>query len=593
MKKWVAALAIPVISGLIILFVTKVLENNKEIRKPKIIIFEAYPETINLGEKSTLRWKTQNATQVTLNGQLVELSGNKDVEPQRRATFKLTVAGEEGQTVSETKSVDVKIPLQPKIINFLADPPSVKLGKRSTLHWETQGAIKVLLEGKSVALSGNKLVKPQVENEYALVAINKEGQQVEVSIHVKVMIPLPPPRITKFEANPESIFRGEKATLHWETQDAREIMLDGDLVSSRGDREVTPKTTTTYGLTAKNEEGVKLIETRRIEVKIPEPAKITKFGSNPPSIMINEKSTLYWETRDATEVELNGHVVALSGNKRISPKRTTTYELLARNKEGGTATATTEVEVEIPSPPQIIFFSADPDNVSPRETSKLSWSAIDATEVTLEGEAVSASGYKDVTLHRTTKYILVASNRGGKDTADVTVEVIKPPKIVKFYADPHSIWKGDTSKLVWETRDATEVSINREGVSLSGEKRVSPDRTTTYTLIAKDKAGRRRGQKSSYVEVKERPGPHQALLYALTPRDKLDDSRIRRAIREVLESGNQENAKHLLAKAGYPNGISLDLDLSKFRSAGGNKRDAQIMAAKLSRAGIQVRILDH
>jgi len=53
MKKWLAALGIPVISGLVILFATKMLEspNGTEILQPSIVVFEATPEN---GVKSTI-----------------------------------------------------------------------------------------------------------------------------------------------------------------------------------------------------------------------------------------------------------------------------------------------------------------------------------------------------------------------------------------------------------------------------------------------------------------------------------------------------------------------------------------------------------
>ncbi len=594
MKKWIAALSIPVISGLIILFVTRALQPPEEEKSPKpvIVTFEANPETIDPGQESILRWKTENATEVTLNGELVALSGSEHVKLQERTLYKLIATNDGMQSVSETIVVDVDSPLPPNIVNFVANPDSIDLGERSTLYWKTKGAVKVLLEGKPVPLSGNKLVKPQKDHRYTIVAINEKEDRVEAFTTVRVTTPLPPPKITEFKAYPASIIKGRKSTLHWRTKDASQIMLDGNLVTWEGNRDVNPLTTTTYILTAKNEEGEKVIKSAKVEVKLSKLPKILEFSANPLIIKKRkEYSTLSWKTEDATEVILNDKVVALSDEKKVYPKRTTVYQLIAKNMEGKRATATTEVEVDIPGPPQIIFFSAEPSSIYPGETSKLSWAAVDATRVSLEGEEVLSSGNKTVRLAGTTKYTLVAISEGGKDIEKITIKVDKPPKIISFYAKPDDIWKGDPSGLFWKTENATEVRINDELVSHSCSKMVRPYRTTTYTLIVRDRTGGVKDQKNINVDVNERPGRNQALLYSLTPRTILDNNNVKQSIVKVLESGDRKGAKMLLMKAGYPNGLSFDLSLSKFESTGWSMKEAQIMAAKLSAVSIRVRII--
>lgn len=146
MKKWLAALGIPVISGLVILFVTKALDNNHEFREPAITVFEAYPETINRGEKSTLRWKTEHATHVTLNGEMVAHSGNKDVKPQRPTAFTLTATREGGKRSVKEKPSPLPSPCHQEFLpswpthrvsNEEKGPPCVgKPGMQSKSSWK-------------------------------------------------------------------------------------------------------------------------------------------------------------------------------------------------------------------------------------------------------------------------------------------------------------------------------------------------------------------------------------------------------------------------------------------------------------------------
>ena len=594
MKKWLAALGIPIISGLVIFFVTNHFKSPKEqtLSKPKIVVFSAYPEVVDPGQESILSWQTENATEVTLNGQLVTVSGSKHVNPTQRTVYNLIATNEGRQPVNATQPVDVHEPEPPRIKVFDADPAKISSGEKATLEWKTEGAIKVLLEGQPVALSGQKLVAPPETHRYTLIAINEKELQVESTAEVEVSLPVLPPEIVRFEANPETINPGQKSTLRWSTQNAVEVLLDGNIVEAKGQRVTMPQATQTYTITVKNKAGRERMKTARVVVNIPKPPKISEFSADPLIIKKGKVyATLSWKTEDASKVWLNNEAVALSGTRRVYPLETTTYKLTAQNNIGDKTAATADVMVEPTNPPQIIFLSADPDSIAPGESTILSWATVDATQVNLQGRNVSVSGKLSFRPQRSTTYNLIAVSGGGKETRSVDVEVIDPPKIVQFYASPNRIWKGDLCQLVWRTENAIQASMNGSQVSLSGSKGVRPIRTKTYTLIVKDKNGKERDRKIATVDVDEKPSALQALIYSLTPKKIVENNSVQRAIRAVIESGDQKTAKRYLMKAGYPDGVSLVLSLSKFQSSGRSVKEAQIMVAKLAAVRILVKMV--
>lgn len=61
---------------------------------------------------------------------------------------------------------------------------------------------------------------------------------------------------------------------------------------------------------------------------------------------------------------------------------------------------------------------------------------------------------------------------------------------IAFEIKPNSIAPGDSAELTWQVKNADLVYISNVGkVSLSGRIKISPDNSTTYTLIAESKAG--------------------------------------------------------------------------------------------------------
>ncbi len=86
--------------------------------------------------------------------------------------------------------------------------------------------------------------------------------------------PPPPPAPTPtatLTANPESIDKGQSATLSWQTSNATDISIEGiGAVQPNGSQQVTPTESTTYTLTAKGAGGTQTA-TARVTVNAPPP----------------------------------------------------------------------------------------------------------------------------------------------------------------------------------------------------------------------------------------------------------------------------------------------------------------------------------
>jgi peptidoglycan-associated lipoprotein len=87
--------------------------------------------------------------------------------------------------------------------------------------------------------------------------------------------------------------------------------------------------------------------------------------------------------------------------------------------------------VEQPKPQPTVTLSADPTSISKGDSSTLSWTSTNATQLTIAPEVgtVTAEGSTKVTPADSTTYTITASGPGGSAnaTARVTVSVPKPP----------------------------------------------------------------------------------------------------------------------------------------------------------------------
>ena len=144
--------------------------------------------------------------------------------------------------------------------------------------------------------------------------------------------------------------------------------------------------------------------------------------------------------------------------------------------------------------PPTVTMTASPASITAGQSSTLTWSATNATSVSINQSigVVAASGTRIVSPTATTTYTITATNSVGSVTAlaTVTVSTTAAPTLT-LSASPASINAGGSSTLTWSSTNATSVSINQSigVVATSGSRSVSPSATTTYTATATGPGG--------------------------------------------------------------------------------------------------------
>jgi peptidoglycan-associated lipoprotein len=94
-------------------------------------------------------------------------------------------------------------------------------------------------------------------------------------------------------------------------------------------------------------------------------------------------------------------------------------------------------------------------------------------------------------------------------------------------ATPDVIQQGQTTTLTWQTQNASEITINGLGtVPASGSQSVSPNSSTTYTLIAKGSGGTQNASARVTVNApvaRSTPAPSEEELFARSVKDVMFD----------------------------------------------------------------------
>ncbi len=311
---------------------------------PDIASFTADPDAITAGESSTLSWEIKDADTVLLDGEEVALIGSREVSPDETQEYVLVATNRRGSSDASV-TIRVRHPDSPPLIaNFTAEPEEIDPGSTSVLSWHVVGAESISISpdlGEVPQAVGSRVVTPESTTRYALSASNSHGAvTATATVRVKTAggndgLPV----IAAFTASPEAIDLGSSTTLSWVVEGADEITISPDLgtVGSESSETVSPGSTTTYTLRARNGNGnVSRSVTVHVREDLDGPPLVALFTVSPSVIAPGGTATLRWAVVGADSVSISPGIGSVShdASTTVRPSADTTYTLTASNTGG-------------------------------------------------------------------------------------------------------------------------------------------------------------------------------------------------------------------------------------------------------------------
>jgi hypothetical protein len=245
---------------------------------PIIINVDINPPVINSGGSAALIWNVSGASSVSIDQGIgnVPLSGNRVISPASTTTYTVTASGT-GGTASKSAVLVVNPPV---VATFNVNPSTINVGQSATLQWNVTGATSVTIDQGigTVPPVGSRIVNPYMTTTYNLTA-SSSCCTVNKSVILTVGRYYPYdlyfyfygypyygeypyyggyPFIDIFNVTPKTITAGGSATLQWYVSGASSVSISGiGNVPSSGSIAISPSSTTTYNLTARNYFGIR------------------------------------------------------------------------------------------------------------------------------------------------------------------------------------------------------------------------------------------------------------------------------------------------------------------------------------------------
>ena len=258
-----------------------------------------------------------------------------------------------------------------------------------------------------------------------------------------------------------------------------------------------------------------------------------QIGVRPGTITLNGSGsydplglplTYRWEQTGGPPVSISGQNNAIA-TFTAAEAQIYTFRLTVRNTDNLSSTARTVVStIRLPDI-NIVRFTATPDTIVRGSCTLIEWNVTNAESIDIEplvGPNQRDQGTKQVCPTETTTFTLTATNatnnKSARATLTVTVSPTPPsnPRIVRFEATPTNIVRGESSLLQWATEGADRVTLNGQQVAINGNQAVTPQTTTTYTLVATATSDNRSVQAQVVVTVTTGQAP-RIVSFTVTP----------------------------------------------------------------------------
>lgn len=514
--------------------VTKTVALKVNPAQPKVTI-TALPNTIQIGQSSTITWDSTDARDCVAAGAwegTKTADGSMSVTPTELGayTYSITCTGDGGSVTNSTTLTVREADPAPEV-SLKVTPGSIFKGSSANIEWASTNADSCTASGSwtgAKGVSGSSSVSPTVAGNYTYV-LNCTGPGGSASASAGLTVTVPPPTVT-LTAAPTRVSTGSSTTLTWSSTDAISCTASG---SWAGGKALTGSQVISYAdggsfsytLTCTGDGGT---AAQTVGVDVTFPAPTADLSASALTIKQGQSTTLNWTSANTTGCTASGAwsgALAASGSQSVTPTTTGsfTYNLTCAGKDGSNVADQVVVTVNQADPPPTVAIASSPASVVQGNPSTLTWSSTNATDCVASGawtggKGVNGSQAVTPTSTGTFTYTLSCTGPGGTAEASTQVAVTQPPApTVSISLNPAAYVTGGSSTLSWSSTNATSCTASNAWTGTKSTSGVSPVAPTTpgsysYTLTCTGAGGS--ASNTAILRVDPQPPPTADLTAA-------------------------------------------------------------------------------
>jgi peptidoglycan-associated lipoprotein len=158
----------------------------------------------------------------------------------------------------------------------------ITAGEAVTVKWETKNSKDITLNGQKVDKIGGKSVTPSDTTKFEIVARKGKKTARDSATVTVAIVKAPEPKVS-LTAEQSALKLGESTKLRWSTENAKIITITGlGEVTASGERDISPRASTTYTATALGDGGSATASARVTVTEPPPPAPVVTAPPPPP-----------------------------------------------------------------------------------------------------------------------------------------------------------------------------------------------------------------------------------------------------------------------------------------------------------------------
>src|SRR5262252_3495715 len=156
-------------------------------------------------------------------------------------------------------------------------------GDAVTVKWETKNSKEIMLNGQKVDKIGGKSVSPTDTTKFEIVAKRGKKTARDSATVTVTVVKAPEPKVS-LTADLSALELGQSTKLHWSTENAKIVTITGlGEVTASGERDISPRASTTYTATALGDGGSATASARVTVTEPPPPPPPVTPPPPPPA----------------------------------------------------------------------------------------------------------------------------------------------------------------------------------------------------------------------------------------------------------------------------------------------------------------------